>query len=123
MKSDRLRKLWTKLGEMPPKAALLWCLALTAAIELLTVFLRFCLGLTAQEDSAWLAPLTFGYRDHHGYFGVVLLIAGLFARRRPNLCRVFVIVGGALFLSDMIHHFLVLWPITGSPEFYVRYPE
>ena len=107
---------------MSPKTALLWCLVLTAVIELVTVFLRFGLGLTAQEHSAWLAPFTFGYRDHHSYLGVVLFVAGLLVSKRPSLRRVLFIAGGALVLSDMIHHFLVLWPVTGSPEFYTRYP-
>jgi len=28
-----------------------------------------------------------------------------------------------LFLSDIVHHFLVLWPITGNPEFDLFYPK
>ena len=34
-----------------------------------------------------------------------------------------VIVGLALIKSDLIHHFLVLWPITGRHEFDLVYPE
>ena len=33
------------------------------------------------------------------------------------------LLGAALFLSDMVHHFLVLWPVTGSPQFDLVYPE
>lgn len=33
------------------------------------------------------------------------------------------IIGTALFLSDMIHHFLVLWPIKGNHELSISYEE
>jgi hypothetical protein len=28
-----------------------------------------------------------------------------------------------LIFSDLAHHFIVLWPITGSPEFDIIYPD
>ena len=31
-------------------------------------------------------------------------------------------VGAALLLSDVTHHFLVIWPITGHHDFDVTYP-
>ena len=95
--------------------------ALTAAIELVTVTLRFGLGLQAQSSTSWMAPLTCGFRIHHGYWGVLLIAVAALVRRRPALRNALVIVGASLFLSDVIHHFLVLWPVTGSPEFYLRY--
>ena len=121
MNGERLRKLWTKIGEMSPRAVVLATAALTAAIEIFTCLLRFGLDLTAQEDSAWLAPVTFGYRDHHGYWGILLVVIAAFAWRRRAVRNALLVVGGALFLSDVIHHFLVLWPVTGSPEFYLTY--
>ena len=27
-----------------------------------------------------------------------------------------------LVVSDLVHHFLVLWPLTGSPQFDLFYP-
>jgi hypothetical protein len=33
------------------------------------------------------------------------------------------VVAIGLVISDIIHHFLVLWPVTGSPEFDLRYPR
>jgi len=33
------------------------------------------------------------------------------------------VMGLSLFLSDVIHHFLVLWPIVGDPEFHLVYPN
>ena len=38
------------------------------------------------------------------------------------LCRLLLLVGVGLFVSDMVHHFVVLWLATGSPEFDIRYP-
>lgn len=32
------------------------------------------------------------------------------------------VVGVGLLSSDLIHHFLVLWPMTGSPDFDLVYP-
>ena len=47
-------------------------LLLAAAIELVTVMLRFGFDMQSTRDTAWLAPFTFGFRIHHGYFGVIL---------------------------------------------------
>ncbi len=85
--------------------------------------LRFGFGLQAHTSTAWMARFTFGYRDHHGYWGILLLVIAAFAWKRRSLRNALLMIGGALFLSDMIHHFLVLWPIMGSPEFYIRYAE
>ena len=36
--------------------------------------------------------------------------------RRKALRNGLIILGAVLFLSDMIHHFLVRWPVTGAPS-------
>ncbi len=118
---DRLRTFWENVGAMSPKAIALWCLAVTAAVEVFTCLLRFAFSLESQKDTAWMAPLTFGYRVHHGYWGILLVVIAAFAWRSRALRNALLIVGGALFLSDMVHHFLVLWPVTGRPEFYFTY--
>jgi hypothetical protein len=88
----------------------------TLLIEAITCLLRFGLRLQSTRDTASMARFTFGLRIHHGYLGVCFVVAGLFLRA-SRWKDVLVIVGGALALSDLIHHFLVLWPITGSPQF------
>jgi hypothetical protein len=118
---ERLRRFRTGVGELSPKAVALWCLAFTAAVELFTCLLRFGLGLESQRDAAWMAPLTFGYRVHHGYCGVLLAVVAAFVWKRRAARNALLVVGGALLLSDMLHHFLVLRLVTGSPEFYLRY--
>lgn len=42
--------------------------------------------------------------------------------RSPAMARYILVIALALFASDMIHHFLILWPITGSPHFHFAYP-
>jgi hypothetical protein len=96
---------------------------LALLIESVTVFFGFGLGLRATRDTSWLAGLTFGYRIHHGYIGVlIVLLATIFLSKRP--VRDWAItIGLALVLSDLAHHFLVLWPLYGDPEFHFRYPK
>ena len=101
-----------------------WSVVLTAAIELLTVMLRFGLQLEATRDTAsTVGMLTRGIRIHHGYVGVLFVIAALFCVRiRTALSRWMLVAGIALLGSDLVHHFLVLWLAVGSPEFHLVYP-
>jgi hypothetical protein len=101
-----------------------WSLGLTFIIELVTIVLRFGLQMESTRDTAsTIGRLTFGIRIHHGYCGLALmLVAYCLMSRYPRLARWGLIIGLALLLSDLIHHFLVLWPITGSPHFDLTYP-
>jgi cytochrome bd-type quinol oxidase subunit 2 len=97
-------------------------LVLAALIEAVTVFLRFGLGSRATRDTAWLAPYTFGLRIHHGYVGVVLALLAVTALRHRRRTRTWALtLALALVLSDLFHHFCVLWPLTGTPEFDLQY--
>ena len=98
---------------------------LTILIEAITVFNRFVLGLAATRDTASaFGPLTGGIRIHHGYVGLLLVIVAIaVVRRRPAVRRWLLSIGAALVCSDLIHHFLLLWPIVGSPEFHLVYPS
>jgi hypothetical protein len=49
------------------------------------------------------------------------MIAGLLAARGPWRRRLLV-AGAALALSDLVHHFVVLWLVVGDPEFHLVYP-
>jgi hypothetical protein len=96
-------------------------LALALAIEGLTCLLRFGLGLQSTRETGWLAPFTCGYRIHHGYIGLVMLLVSP-AVRAPSWRKALMVIGLGLAVSDAIHHFAILWPLTGSPEFHIRYP-
>lgn len=101
-----------------------YSLLLAAILEGVTVFFRFGLGLEASKVTASTeGRLTGGIRLHHGYFGVAaILVAAAVWHRRPAVAHWLLVVGVALTLSDAVHHFLVLWPIVGSPQFDLVYP-
>jgi hypothetical protein len=92
-----------------------------AAFEAVTLFFRFGLGLQATRDTRRLARWTRGVRIHHGYVGLVALGPFAVAPVDPLVADVGIVISGALILSDLIHHFLVLWPLTGSPQFDLTY--
>lgn len=105
--------------------AFVWqVIALTVVLELVTVVLRFGLQLESTRDTAsTIGVLTLGLRIHHGYCGLfVVLAAWGISREFSKWARVGLVLGWALFFSDMIHHFLVLWLMTGNPQFDLFYP-
>ncbi len=105
-----------------------WAIALTLVFEAITILFRFGFRVQATRDTArYVARWTRGLRIHHGYWGVPLLVLGgaaLGTSIGPAQAAAWmVIVGLALIKSDLMHHFLVLWPITGRHEFDLVYPE
>ena len=98
----------------------IFSLVATVAIEVVTCLFRFGLKLQSTRDTASLARYTLGLRIHHGYFGIMLLLACL-VLKTSRTKDILIILGVSLVLSDAIHHVLVLWPITGSPQFDVFY--
>ncbi|MCI0342106.1 MAG: hypothetical protein L0216_13345 [Planctomycetales bacterium] len=86
-------------------------LALAAVFEAATLVARFGLG---WKSRAVVQPLTFGLRIHHGYLGAALFLALPLLPKRWRSWAAAIAVG--LVLSDLAHHFLVLWPITGHPD-------
>lgn len=100
----------------------IWIVLLTLGFEAVTCLARFGLELQSTRDTAVLAQATFGVRIHHGYVGALMLL-GLHSPRVPERWRPWLFrIGAALVCSDLVHHFAVLWPITGSPEFDFVYP-
>ncbi|MAE60347.1 MAG: hypothetical protein CMJ49_03220 [Planctomycetaceae bacterium] len=95
-------------------------LLLFAAV--ITIAMRFGLKLQSTRDTRFLRHLTFGLRIHHGYIGILLaILAPICFQHQLGPRNLTLII--ALILSDLIHHFLILWPITGSPEFHLIYPK
>jgi hypothetical protein len=104
----------------------IWSIVIcTAVIELLTVILRFGFKLEAAHSPvSTIGLFTGGIRIHHGYVGAVLSLASLFLMRSHTALAQYILIAGmSLFLSDLIHHFLVLWIVVGSPEFHLTYPK
>ena len=119
-----LAKLLYRLPMPTNRQLVWWSIWLTVAFELLTCALRFGAGLESTRDTAsTVGILTCGLRIHHSYVGAVVIVVAMFLlNRRPMLGRYGLIIGIALLFSDLIHHFLVLYPITGSPHFHLWYP-
>ena len=117
-----VRNAWERLGSWSLGRTALAGLAGALLVEGLTCFLRFGLGMRGTRDTAWVGPLTFGVRIHHAYVGAVVLCVAALMRRRAwrNLL---IVVGVAMVVSDLIHHFAVLLPLTGSADFDLRYPR
>jgi hypothetical protein len=97
---------------------------LAVLIELVTAAFRFGLGLESTRDTAsTVGLLTLGLRVHHGYLGLVLLLlSAVLWRKLPVYARWTTVWGAALVLSDLVHHFVVLWIVVGDPEFHLFYP-
>ena len=105
-----------------------WAIGLTIAFEAVTILFRFGFKVQATRDTGkYVSRWTRGLRIHHGYWGVPLLLLGIIGLGLsvgPGLAAAWLtIIGLALIKSDLMHHFLVLWPITGSHDFDLVYPE
>ncbi len=98
---------------------------LTIVIEAVTCLLRFgCRLESTKHTASTIGMLTCGIRIHHGYIGGgAMLLACWLWERFPVASKWLLVVGLALFVSDAVHHFLVLWPVTGSPQFDLVYPQ
>ncbi|MBI2932665.1 MAG: hypothetical protein HYY16_13540 [Planctomycetes bacterium] len=95
---------------------------LTVLVESATACGRFMFGVQATRDTCALAAFTFGWRIHHAYVGALVLGISM-AWPSCDVRVAITCVGSALVLSDLAHHFLVLWPITGRHEFDLTYPS
>ena len=101
---------------------LIKAIIVTILIESVTVIGRFCFNFQSQKNTAFMAKYTFGYRIHHGYIGLLLIIIYLiFAKTSWKYIDWVFIIGFALLFSDLIHHFIVLKLTKGSPEFFIKY--
>jgi hypothetical protein len=100
---------------------LIYGLILALLFEAITIGLRFGFQLQSTRDTTAIGAITFGLRVHHGYIGLFLVpLAWCFPLGLRH--AVWMIAIGLIF-SDLAHHFLILWPITGSPEFHLVYPD
>ncbi|MFW6255679.1 MAG: hypothetical protein ACOC54_02565 [Candidatus Sumerlaeota bacterium] len=114
-----------KVSELSARAMIWFCVIATIVMEGITAAMRFGLGLqTSVYTANNIGRLTMGIRIHHGYFGVLaIVLAGVFWRRFPAACSWLLPLGGALVLSDLIHHYIVLWIFVGDPQFDLVYPR
>jgi hypothetical protein len=116
-----LKNVLTWCATLSARRVLVYGLILAVAIEAITVVLRFGFKLESTKDTAAnVGTLTLGLRVHHGYIGLFLVpLAWCFPL---GIRHALWIVAIGLIVSDFVHHFFVLWPITGSPQFDFIYP-
>ncbi len=108
----------------PKRKLICWTVLLTVVFEVITCVMRFGLKLESTRDTAsTIGRWTWGLRIHHGYLGLLMIaVSSWIWSRYPRLAFWLLVVGGGLLFSDLVHHFLVLWPVTGSPQFDLVYP-
>ena len=100
-----------------------WIAGLTLAIEAVTCLFRFGFGMELTRDTTMIGALTFGIRIHHSYVGLLMVVISFLLPRGRAPRSWCLRIGGALLLSDLIHHFLVLWITQGDPQFDLTYPK
>jgi len=113
------------MKELARRQVVLWSGVLTFLVNAITAFFRFGLGLQSVRDTPWvLVMLTGGVHVHHGYIGILLFVAALaLGKARPAVSRWILVIAITLLCSDLMYHFLVLWPIVGNPGFQFLYPR
>ncbi|MSQ94120.1 MAG: hypothetical protein EXR98_06135 [Gemmataceae bacterium] len=116
-----LKKILAFSAVLSFRKVLTFGIALAILIEAITVLLRFGFSLESTRDAATIGNFTLGLRVHHGYIGIFLILLGwCFPLGLRNSLW---IVGIGLLISDLMHHFIVLWYFTGSPQFDLVYPQ
>lgn len=91
--------------------------------EILTCVLRFGFAVESTRDTvSSIGQLTMGMRIHRSYTGISCAgLAFWLEQQFPKSSFHLLAIGVGLFISDMIHHFVVLWIITGNPQFDLLY--
>lgn len=92
-------------------------------VEVATLVMRFGFAMKSPTVTHRAARFTRGWRVHHGFVGLAVLLLATALPLPPPWGNLAWISGIALFLSDAIHHFAVLHPVFGDSEFDLRYPE
>lgn len=98
-------------------------LAAAILFELATIILRFGFKMTSPTHTRPLAKLTSGYRVHHGYPGVGMLMVLPIVPSPTIVGSILIILGLMLFVSDLLHHALILPLFAGNHEFDLKYPS
>lgn len=91
--------------------------------EFVTIILRFGFKMTSPTHTRPLARLTKGYRIHHGYPGATMLVAVPILPTETIISSIVIILALMLFVSDLIHHTIILPIFAGHHEFDIKYPD
>jgi len=88
-------------------------------IESITIFGRFFLNISSKKVYIRVMKkfkLKRFYHFHHLFTGIIIAVVFYFYYH-----HFFFNLGLGIFLSDLIHHFAVLWIVLKHPEFHVVY--
>jgi hypothetical protein len=116
-----MRQFLAFCSDLRLRQVLLYGLLLAVVFEAITLGFRFGFNLQSTRDTAAIGGWTFGLRVHHGYIGLFLLPLGWCFPL--GLRHALWMIGIGLIVSDLAHHFLVLWPFFGDPQFDLYYPD
>ncbi len=75
--------------------------------EVITITFRFGFKMTSPTHMRPLAKLTSGYRVHHGYPGVGMLMVLPVVPTPTIVGTILIMLGLMLFVSDLFHHALI----------------
>src|SRR6266478_9431767 len=89
-----------RLGQLTFRATVLWGLLLAAILEVFTCLLRFGFELQSTRDTRGAAVLTFGFRIHHAYTGMLLLLLTLLVQK-GGWRTLLLLLGIGLVASDL----------------------
>ncbi|MFH1456372.1 MAG: hypothetical protein ABIF40_05490 [archaeon] len=78
---------------------ILWVIVIAVIIESVTILSRYLFGSIRREYKL----LHLHTHIHHGYIGLLFLVLYIIFQY-----DILFLIGGSLFLSDFIHHFIVL---------------
>jgi len=87
---------------------ILWVIVIAVVIESVTILGRYLFGSIRREYKM----LHIHTHVHHGYIGILFLALYMIFQY-----DILFLIGGPLFLSDFIHHFIVLQLWTKHTEF------
>jgi hypothetical protein len=103
------------------RSFILAVVACVVVIEIVTCIGRFGFDISMKEKEGAITALIFGVRIHHGYVGAFCLLSAFVITRfklKGDFNTNLLYIGGwALLISDIIHHFIVLYLIVGKTEF------
>ena len=105
------------LANLSSGQVLTWIAVGTVIGEAGTVVVQFLLRWKFRFVARLVGAITRGVRVHHGYLGAAALLAARLVPLAPAWRHLAFIAGGALVLTDLVHHTLVLWLLTGAPAF------
>ena len=98
-------------GRRKWKPFIVWSVALTLLMEIVTIVVRLASGKSAVEINPGLPLLL---QLHHMFWSIPVFVLALIFRRKAAVAGFLWGMGVACIVSDLIHHFIVLPILVGN---------